>query len=205
MRASHCVARLSAALALGLAVFGLSVNGASALEEDKAEKAKLEACEKNLCAILVKREATGGDLQCALQKTWAGAKIKEGVEQKKLTWGFGDVRCAVDLVAKRQEMLDALTKPEYEYKLPIQTVRCDVEREKEVMKISVALSPKFLFKDGKATKAWLGIGTIEAPAVLKGAIWTAAQLEDTFGIVHSDLLREVNKFVHERCPKHVEK
>ena len=52
-----------------------------------------------------------------------------------------------------------------------------------------------------ALKAWLGIGTIEAPAVVKGAIWTAAQLEDTFGIVHSDLLREINKFVHNRCPK----
>jgi hypothetical protein len=79
-----------------------------------------------------------------------------------------------------------------------------VEREKEVMKVSVALSPKFQFKAGKATKAWLGIGTIEAPTVVKGAIWTAAQLEDTFGIVHGDLLREINKFVYERCPKRLE-
>lgn len=177
---------------------------ASALEEDKGEKDKLEACEKDLCAILVKREA-GVDLQCALQKTWAGSKIKEGVEQKKLKWGFGDVRCAMDVVAKRQDMIDALTKPDYEYKFPAHTVRCDIEREKEVMKVSVALSPKFQFKDGKATKAWLGIGTIEAPAVVKGVIWSAAQLEDTFGIVHSDLLREINRFVHERCPKKLEK
>jgi hypothetical protein len=84
-------------------------------------------------------------------------------------------------------------------------VHCDIEREKEVMKISVAVSPKFQFKDGKATKAWLGVGTIEAPTMVKGAIWTAAQLEDTFGIVHSDLLREVNKFIYERCPKRLEK
>jgi hypothetical protein len=102
-------------------------------------------------------------------------------------------------------MIDALTKPEYEYKLPIHTVRCDIEREKEVMKVSVSMAPKFQFKDGKVTKAWLGIGTIEAPSVVKGAIWTAAQLEDTFGIVHGDLLREVNKFVYERCPKQLEK
>ena len=63
---------------------------------------------------------------------------------------------------------------------------------------------EFQFKAGKATKAWLGIGTIEAPTVVKGAIWTAAQLEDTFGIVHGDLLREINKFVYERCPKRLE-
>jgi hypothetical protein len=204
MRASTCAAWLAAALSLGLTVSGPMVVGAWALEEDKAEKEKLEACEKDLCAILVKREA-GADLQCALQKTWAGAKIKEGVEQKKLSWGFGDVRCSIDVVAKRQDMIDALTKKEYEYKFPAQSVRCDIEREKEVMKVTVALAPKFQFKDGKATKAWLGIGTIEAPSVVKGVIWSAAQLEDTFGIVHSDLLREVNKFVYERCPKKLEK
>jgi hypothetical protein len=205
MRASTWAAWGWAALALGLALSGPIAGSALALEEDQGEKDKLEACEKDLCGILVKRDGAGSDLKCALQKTWAGAKIKEGVEQKKLTWGFGDVRCAIDVVAKRQEMVDALTKPEYEFKLGTHMVRCDIEREKEVMKVSVALAPKFQFKDGKATKAWLGIGTIEAPAVVKGAIWTAAQLEDTFGIVHSDLLREVNKFVHERCPKRAEK
>ena len=30
--------------------------------------------------------------------------------------------------------------------------------------------------------------------MVKGAIWTAAQLEDTFGIVHSDLVKEINTF-----------
>ena len=65
----------------------------------------------------------------------------------------------------------------------------------------MALSPRLQFKDGKAAKAWLGIGEIQAPAVLKGAIWTAAQLEDTFGVVHGDLIKEINRYVHERCPK----
>ncbi len=208
MRRATCAGWLSAGVAQGLAVagsmIGLTAGSALALEEAKGEKGKLEACEKSLCGILVKREGTGSDLQCSLEKTWAGSKIKEGVEQKKLTWGFGDVRCAIDLTAKRQEMLDALTKPEYEFKLATHTVKCDVEREKEVMKVSVALSPKFRFKGGKATKAWLGIGTIEAPTVVKGVIWSAAQLEDTFGIVHSDLLREINKFVYDRCPKRLE-
>src|SRR5262245_9901906 len=204
MRRAACAGGLLAGFALAASVGGLVAGSAFALEEDKTEKGKLEACEKSLCSILVKRDAAGSDLQCALQKTWAGAKIKEGVEQKKLTWGFGDVRCAIDVVAKRQDMIDALTKPDYEYKLPVHTVRCDVERDKEVFKVTVTVSPKFHFKGGKATKAWLGVSTIEAPTMVKGAIWTAAQLEDTFGIVHSDLLREINKFVYERCPKRLE-
>ena len=113
------------------------------------------------------------------------------------------MRCAVDVQANRQDLVAALSKPQFELKLAKHAIRCEVEREKEVMPITVALSPRFQFKDGKAVKAWLGIGEIQAPAVLKGAIWTAAQLEDTFGIVHGDLLREVNKFVHERCPKRI--
>jgi hypothetical protein len=193
MRVMFGAACLTAVLALGC-------GSALALEEDKGEKDRLAACERDLCSILVKKQA-GADLQCNLQKTWAGKTIKEGVEQKKLTWGFGDVRCTMDLTIKRQEVIDALTKPEYEFKLGTQTVRCDVERDKDVMKISVAMSPRFQFKDGKASKAWLGIGTIDAPTVLKGAIWTVAQLEDYFGIVHSDLIREINEFVYQRCPK----
>src|SRR5262245_29803419 len=106
-------ARLAAALAFA---FALAV-GAAALEEGQGEKEQLEACEKALCGILVSREGSGGDLQCNLQKTWAAKKIKAGVEEKKLTWGFGDVRCGVSLTAKRQDMIDALTKPQYELKL----------------------------------------------------------------------------------------
>jgi len=204
MHAAVGTIRISAALALALAVSGTSAVRTSALEEAKDEKAQLEACERDLCAILVKREA-GGDLQCSMQKTWAGSKIKQGVEEKKLTWSLGDVRCGVKLEVKRQDMLDALTKPQSELKLAPHAIRCDVEREKEVVPISVTMTPRIQFKDGKAAKVWLGIGEIQAPAVVKGAIWTAAQLEDTFGVVHSDLVKEINRFVYERCPKRLAK
>jgi hypothetical protein len=206
MRAATGVTVLLAAAALAIGVLPvLMATGAAALEEGKDEKAQLEACERTLCGIVVKREASGSDLQCALQKTWAGRAIKEGVEQKKLKWGFGDVRCTVTLQAKRQELIEALGKPQFELKLAKHAIRCEVEREKEVMPLNVALSPRFQFKDGKAVKAQLGIGEIEAPAVLKNAIWTAAQLEETFGIVHADLLKEINRFVHDRCPKRAAK
>jgi len=204
MRTSTCAARLWAALTLAFVAAGSMAAGALAFEEDKGEKDRLEACERELCGILVKRDA-GGDYKCAVQKTWAGSNIKQGVEEKKLSWSMGDARCTVDVVAKRQDMLDALTKPAFELKMATHTLKCDIEREKEVVQITVAMAPKFQFKDGKAVKAWLGIGEIKGPAVVKGAIWTVAQLEDTFGIVHADLLREVNRFVHDRCPKRAAK
>ena len=204
MPASRSAIRISAVLALTLTVSGGITGSALSFEEAKDEKEQLEACERDLCTILVKREA-GGDLQCSMQKTWAGSKIKQGVEERKLTWSLGDVRCGVKLEVKRQDMLDALTKPQFELKVAPHAIRCDVEREKEVVPISVTMTPRIQFKDGKAAKVWLGIGEIQAPAVVKGAIWTAAQLEDTFGVVHSDLVKEINRFVNERCPKRLAK
>ena len=190
-------ARVVAAVALS---FALSVE-VSALDEAKEEKAQLEACEKDLCTLLVKKDAAGSNLQCNLQKTWASKKIKQGVEEKKLSWSLGDLRCGVKFDASRQDMVDALTKPEYELKIPSHAIKCEVEREKEVLNVSVNIAPRIQFKDGKAVKAWIGVGEIQAPTVVKGAIWSAAQLEDTFGVVHSDLIKEINRFVYERCPK----
>jgi hypothetical protein len=194
-------ARLAAASSLGVALSASVACGAWALEEAKNEKEQLDACEHEICTLLVKKDPAGSNLQCNIQKTWAGSKIKQGVEEKKLTWSLGDMRCGVQLDVKRQDMVDALTKPEYELKLAPHAVKCDVEREKEVINVSVTIAPRIQFKDGKAVKAWMGVGEITAPTVVKGAIWTAAQLEDTFGVVHGDLIKEINRFVYERCPK----
>lgn len=205
MRSLVGAARSVAAWAVALGICVAMAAGAAALEEGQNEKEQLEACERAICGVIVGREASGGDVQCTVQKTWAAKKIKAGVEGKKLTWGFGDVRCGVSLNAKRLDVVEALTKPQYELKLTPHAVKCDVERGTEVIPISVSLAPKLQFKDGKATKAWIGLGEIQAPAVVKGAIWTAAQLEDTFGVVHSDLVREINTFITERCPKRMAK
>lgn len=197
--------RLSGAVIAGLLATAVASGHAHALDEAANEKDNLEACEKNLCELLVKKETAGNDFKCDLAKTWGKDKIKSGIEGKKLTWSLGDARCNVSLIAKRQEIVDALTKPEYELKLDPHKVKCEVEREKEVTAINVSLAPKLQMKDGKAVKAWLGIGDIEAPTAVKGAIWTVAQLEDTFGIFHGDMIKDINKFVHEKCPKRLAK
>ena len=190
----------------GLALSLLAITpAAAALDETQKEKDGLEACEKSLCELLVKREAAGDDLKCDLTKTWGRDKIKSGVEGKKLQWSLGDARCSVGLAAKRQSIVEALTKPEYELKLEPHMVKCEVEREKEVTTINISLAPRIQMKDGKAVKAWLGVGNIEAPTAIKGAIWTVAQMEETFGIFHSELIKDVNKFVHEKCPKRLAK
>jgi hypothetical protein len=194
--------RCTLAASLWLALLPLP---AAALDEGAKEKEVLDACEKSICELLVKKDSSGDDLKCALSKTWGKDKIKSGVEGKKIGWSFGDARCGVNLAVKRQSIVEALTKPEYELKLDPHTIKCEVEREKELTTINISMAPKLQMKEGKVVKAWLGVGNIEAPAAVKGAIWTVAQMEDTFGIFHSDLIKDINKFVHEKCPKRLAK
>ena len=179
----------------------LAAGPALALEEAANEKDLLKACEKQLCEIVAKKPSSGPDLACSLSKTWNKTTIKDGVEKKKLSWGFGDARCTIDVSAKREAIVDAVAKPEQAFEFTPHTIKCQIEREKEVTNIAVTLAPKITFKDGKALKAWLNLKEIEAPTVIRGAIWTVAQAEDYFGLFHSDMISEINELVGQKCPK----
>ena len=195
-------AGFAAAVLLGAVVIAMiGVPSTQAFEKPENERDVLKACEKRLCEIIVKKEASGDDLVCALSKTWAKSSIKGGIEKRSLSWGFGDARCSVDLTAKRDVILGAVTKPEHALELQPHTVKCEVERESEITPINVTLAPKVTFKAGKADQAGLNVTAIDAPAVVKGAIWTVAQVEDTFGLFQSDMISEINEFIEEKCPK----
>ena len=188
---------------IGTAALGLGVwaGGAVALEETANERDALKACEKQICEIISKKEASGADFACKLTKTWNKSKIQEGIEKKKLSWGFGNAQCVVEVAVKRSEIVAAMSKPTHTIELPAQTVKCQVEREKDTLDVNVTLAPKLQFKDGKAEKAWLGVKAIEGPAVIRGAIWTVAQAEDYFGLFHTDMVAEINEFTGQKCAK----
>lgn len=91
-------ASLVGAVTLSLAALAAP---AFALEADLNEKKNLRACEKDLCAMILSKDASGGDLACSISKTWAKDSIEKGASTKSLSWGFGDARCTLDLKAAR--------------------------------------------------------------------------------------------------------
>jgi len=190
-----------AVLGGAIAVAVIGVEPSEALEQVAHEREAIKDCEKRICEIIVNKAPGGDDLSCNLSKTWQQSNLKDGIEKKRLTWTFGDARCSVELSAKRDMVLGAVTKPQHSLELSEHTVKCEVERGTEVTTINIKMAPKISFKDGTAEKAWLNIKAIEGPAVVRGAIWTAAQIEDDFGLFHSDLIAEINKFVQKSCPK----
>ena len=195
-------AGFAAAVLMGCAAIAvLGWAPAQAFEQPANEKEVLKACEQRLCEIIVEKQAAGEDLVCPLAKTWAQSKIKDGIEKRRLSWAFGDARCSVDLSAKRDVILGAVTKPEHALELPPHVVKCEIERDKEVTPINITLAPRIAFKNGKAETAWLNVKSIEGPAVVRGAIWTAAQVEDKIGVFHSDIISEINEFIEKKCPK----
>lgn len=199
----HAVSRrVGGAGSAVVAAVMLGAGGAAAqLEESNSERDALKACERQICEIVVKKDAAGQDFACTLTKTWNKARIQEGIEKKRLTWGFGSARCAIDVGMKRADILDAMAKPAHTIEFQPQTVKCQVEREKDTLDVNVTLAPRIQFKGGKAEKAWLGVKSIEAPVVIRGAIWTVAQAEDYFGLFHGEMIAEINEFTGQKCPK----
>lgn len=177
------------------------VGPAMALERPADEKAKLKACEKQLCTIVLKKEAAGPDLSCDIGRTWEKSKIVNGVKEKRISWSFGDARCSVDVKMPRAGIIDALTKPSYELALAKHTISCEVERSDGVDTVTIDMAPKMSFKSGKADKAWLNVSKIEAPTLIKGAIWTVTKLEDNIGLFHGEMIDEINEFLHQKCAK----
>ncbi|MEQ8825082.1 MAG: hypothetical protein RIC14_11975 [Filomicrobium sp.] len=197
------VSKRFAATIFGAVTLGLSVMSAPAiaLEPDPNEEKNLKTCEKNLCAMILSKDAAGDDLACAISKTWAKDKIEKGASTKSLSWGFGDARCTVDLSAARSTVVSSLTEPAHTLKMDSHTVKCFIEQEGEPTKIDVTLAPIVDFKEGKATKAQLNITKVEAPTVIKAVITGADWIEKNVGLFHGEMIDEINDFVHKKCAK----
>jgi len=196
LRAQNMVA-VAAALML-LASGSLSAAG---LRPDKNEKARLKACERRLCSIIVGRKPRGPDLACRLSKTWSKKLLKKGGRKSRVAWLFGDARCETDVVLRRVMILGALSGRKYKMKMPLHTVNCTVERSNELRPVRILIAPKIKFKHGKAKKIWLNVRKVHAPSDVKGLIWTVAKLEDSLGIFHRSMIKQVNKFIHKQCFK----
>jgi hypothetical protein len=170
-----------------------------ALEEGREEAAAIQDCDRRLCAILLDRNPSGGDLRCTLTKTWARSKIKQA-ESATLRWGFGDARCTVDLVLSRERLIEAMDGGKVTYWVGRHTANCVVEQDGKLEKVTAVLAPKIVFRNGRAHKIWIRLKSVEGPGPIALTVRTAAQLADTLGLFHRQMIRSVNRYIERHCP-----
>jgi len=167
--------------------------------EEVAERAARKGCKIKICsAFLLKKP--GDDVRCNVVKSWRKEQLDMMVKKARVSWPWGKVTCTTDIKLPRDQMIKAMDASKFELTLEKHTVSCVVEREKEPATIKFSFAPKVKFEGGKAKKAALNWGKIEAPTLIKGAMWTATATDNTFGVLQSTLVEDINEFVSKKCP-----
>jgi hypothetical protein len=165
------------------------------------EAGRLKACELAMCGLIVNKGPAAGELSCDVTKTWARSFIAEGAKAKQFNWGMGDARCSVKLDVARDGLVKALSTPAYELQVPPHTVTCWAETGLTTTKVKITLAPTLSFKKGEAIGAHLGITDVKASPLAYPLVWSTAHFIDSTGVYDKDLVREINTFIHEHCPK----
>jgi hypothetical protein len=200
VRTPRRVALLLSAAGATLLLMTLGSLPVRALDEQAGEGKAIDACEKQLCTMLLQKKSVGSDLKCQLTKTWQQSTIKEA-ESNTVKWNYGDARCSVDLNITRAAIVSAMTSESFTFEVPAHTAHCVVQEDKEVSTVTVRLAPKIVFKNGRAEKVWINLKNVDGPVSVKATIWTVAKLEDSIGIFHRQMIKSMNKFVEKGCAK----
>ncbi|MCC0007199.1 MAG: hypothetical protein H6876_03630 [Hyphomicrobiaceae bacterium] len=165
----------------------------------KAEREARKSCKVELCRAFrnqVRRAATSP----ARSRNHGARPNSTRWCQAKVSWPWGPVVCKADIDIEREMITKAMSEAKYDLVLKTHHVACTVEREaKDDAKIDIDFAPTVTFENGKAVKAKINWGTLSAPTLLKGAMWTATATDNTFNVLQSTLVDDINDFVSKKC------
>ncbi len=168
--------------------------------EEKAEREARKACKIAICQAFHSKETTGADVACNVVKSWRKEQLGKLVGKLKVSWPYGAVRCTTAVTLKRTEIAEAMAADKADVALDKHAVACKIERDSDApTDIKFDFKPTVTFEKGKATKAKLNWGKVEAPTLIKSAIWTATAADNTVNILSTTLVEDINDFVTKKC------
>ena len=168
-------------------------------DEEKKERATRRVCAVSLCSTLHNKKPATGDVSCAVQKTWRKEILTKIMSKGGLPWPWGYARCSSDLKFDRAVLIKAMSEKQFEAQFEPHEVTCELEREADKYQVKLQIHPKVTFIDGKAVKASLNWGKIEAPTLAKSALWSATAADNTFGVLQSMVVEDINDFIQNKC------
>jgi hypothetical protein len=193
---------LVAALAAGLVLWGHRPAPRRAeprVIDLAAEKAKNAQCVRDVCSIILKKEASGPDVTCDLAHRWEAKEINALAQSKDVSWSLGPARCSLKISAKRADLLAAVSSPENTLRLTGKSVACEVGDEE--YEVSADITADFTLKNGAVTAIALNGSDYDGPVWIARTLYAAWGAEKKYGSFQADMLREANRFLKNECGK----
>lgn len=197
---------LAVAAAVSMSLAGAAIAQAPAAKpeiqltpEEIKEKELRKSCKIALCSAFVLKKPEGGDVACGVLKTWRKEQLTKMVSKGGVSWPWGNARCTADLRFKRGDLVSAVSQPEYELNVDKHTISCELDRDSDKYQIKMDIAPKVTFKDGKAVKAQMNWGKVDAPMLAKSVLWSATAADNTFGALQGTIVEDINDFVGVKC------
>jgi hypothetical protein len=172
---------------------------ASETPEEKAERETRRQCAIAACSTLRNKRPATGDLTCSVRKTWRKETLNKIMNKGKVSWPWGNARCAGELKIDRAVLVQAMSGPEFEAKFDKHELKCELDLEKDKYTVKLQLTPKVTFKDGKAVKATMNWGDIEAPTLAKTALWSLTAADNQIGVLQGTIVEDINEFIGGKC------
>jgi hypothetical protein len=168
-------------------------------EEEKKERETRRQCAVSLCSTLHNKKPAEGLVTCNIQKTWRKEALTKILSRGKVSWPWGDTRCGSELKFDRAILVKAMQEKDFEAQFDSYDVRCQIDNAKDKYDVTAQVHPKVIFKEGKAVKANLNWGKIEAPTLAKSALWSITAADNTFGLLQSIAVDDINEFIATKC------
>ncbi|MEM9359366.1 MAG: hypothetical protein AAGB04_24550 [Pseudomonadota bacterium] len=166
--------------------------------EEVAEREGRKACKVKICSAFRAQKA-GDEINCDITKSWRKTQLDKIMKKARASWPWGQVVCKANIKLNRDDLIKATTEEKFVLTLTSHTIGCTVKREKAPANIKFSIAPKVQFEKGLAKSAALNWGKIEAPTLVKGAMWTATATDNTFNVLESTLVEDINDFISKRC------
>ena len=168
---------------------------------EKAEKEARKACKIEICDILATKEPQGPGVACDIGWTWRAEELVDALDGR-IDWPWGNAVCQSKMRLKRAPLANAMSTPRAAIEVDPQTVRCALHQKGgKPYVVTIDLTPRVTFKNGKATGAQVHWGDVSAPAAIYPLLYAATGLDNSTNVLGPEVVRQINKFIRKDCAK----
>ncbi|MGH6816943.1 MAG: hypothetical protein ACREC6_14695 [Hyphomicrobiaceae bacterium] len=166
-----------------------------------AEKEGRKQCKIDLCKILSTGKTEAPTVTCDITKTWLDKDIQDALANK-FEWRWGHAQCSAKVDLDGALLAKLRTQSEMTAKFKKHDLKCTLDQKGgtgEPYNVKLSVVPEVTFKGGKATKAVMTWSDLDAPLLVKSALWSATAVDSAFNIASGTMVEQINGFMFSKC------